>query len=377
MQRIGIFGGTFNPVHSEHVEIAERAVKELSLDKLYIMPSHISPHKTRTPASVEDRINMLKLAFEGLKNIEISTYEVDNGGTSYTYLTVEHFKREYPNAQIFFICGGDMLVNFKSWKNPQKILDNCTLAVFEREGFFADFKKEQEYFIQTFGKEFVKLNYIGKDYSSTRLRVYTELGLDLEGQIPSSVIEYIKSKNLYSNALCDFVKKNLTEKRKVHTAEVMVTALSKCKELGLEENKVYTACLLHDCAKYLNIEDYKECSLPEGLPKPVVHAFLGAFVAEKVLKIVDEEILDAIRYHTSGKANMSLLGKLVFVADMVEPNRDYEGVEKLRELYLTDFEKCFIECLKEEMIHLINKKSQIFIETLNAYDYYVNKKEGK
>ena len=108
------------------------------------------------------------------------------------------------------------------------------------------------------------------------------------------------------------------------------------------------------------------------MPKPVVHAFLGAFVAEKYLGITDAEIIDAIRYHTSGKADMSLLSKLIFVADMVEEGRTYEGVEKLRELYENaDFEKCFIECLKEEFVHLINKKASIYYETINAINYYV------
>jgi len=108
----------------------------------------------------------------------------------------------------------------------------------------------------------------------------------------------------------------------------------------------------------------------------VVHAFLGAFVLEKELGVTDTEIIDAVRYHTSGKADMSTLGKLVFVADMVEEGRDYDGVEKLRELYdKADFETCFRECLKEEMIHLLNKKQYIFVETLNSYDFYVNNNE--
>ena len=111
--------------------------------------------------------------------------------------------------------------------------------------------------------------------------------------------------------------------------------------------------------------------LPENVPAPVVHAFLGAYIAEKVLGVTDKEILDAIRYHTSGRANMSTLEKLIFVADMVEEGRTYEGVEYLRDLYeKEDFEHCFRECLKEEVVHLINKKQYIYEKTLEAYDYY-------
>ena len=114
--------------------------------------------------------------------------------------------------------------------------------------------------------------------------------------------------------------------------------------------------------------------LPKGVPEPVIHAFLGAYIAENHLKIQDQEVIDAIRYHTSGKAKMSDLAKLLFVADMIEPGRDYEGVEYLRSLYETDFEKCFRECIKEETVHLINKKAVIYEETLNAYEYYINQK---
>ena len=131
------------------------------------------------------------------------------------------------------------------------------------------------------------------------------------------------------------------------------------------------AATLHDCAKYDDYKAYADFKLPKDVPPPVVHAFLGAFVAEKVLGVTDKEILDAIRYHTSGKAEMSTLSKLIFVADMIEKGRNYVGVEELRAEYEKDFESCFRQCLKEEVAHLINKKEYIYAETLNAYDYYV------
>jgi predicted HD superfamily hydrolase involved in NAD metabolism len=141
---------------------------------------------------------------------------------------------------------------------------------------------------------------------------------------------------------------------------------------------VYLASLLHDVAKYLNPKDYPNANIPYDVPAPVLHAFLGAYVVEHVLGIDDIEVIDAVRYHTSGKPNMSTLAKLIFVADMIEEGRDYLGVEKLRELYYQgDFEKCFIECLKEEVIHLLNKKEYVYKLTLDAYDYYVKDEKGE
>ena len=371
MKRIGILGGTFNPVHVEHVRLAKCAVKELGLDKLLVMPTFIPPHKQVVPAPAEDRIKMLQLAFADDEKIEVSDFEIQNGGKSYTYLTVEHFSQL--GAQIYFIVGGDMLVNFKTWRFPERILKSARLAVFERDDFFADFVKEEEYFKQNFNADFEKLSYVGKNISSTKIRVYSAFSLSLEGLVPNSVEEYIKQSGLYGGDLyVDFVKNRMPEKRVKHTANVVITALKKAKELGLDEKKVMLAATLHDCAKYFDYTKFDGFKLDEDLPKPVIHQFLGAFVAEKILGVSDEGVLDAIRYHTSGKADMSLLGKLIFVADMVEEDRDYDGVEYLRSLYeKDDFEFCFRECLREEMLHLKNKGQKIYAETISAYEYYI------
>ncbi len=372
MKRIAVFGGTFNPVHLEHKMLVKSAIKELGLDKIIVVPTNIPPHKITDLASGEDRINMLKACFSDEEKVEISDFEIENGGTSYSYITVEYFKSLYSEDELFFLVGGDMLKDFKTWKNPERILSLATLAVFLREDFACSLKEEEEYFYKTFNKKFVTLNYKGQNLSSTRIRVYSALSLSLEGLVSKEVEEYIKEKRVYEgNRYFEFIKKTLPEKRLIHTAEVTVTALKKVKELRLDRDKVITCCILHDCAKYIDCRSVKGFKLPDGVPQPVIHAFLGAYIAEKVLKIHDEEIIDAIRYHTSGKPNMTTLGKLVFTADMIEKNRSYEGVERLREIYEQDFEKCFRECLKEEMVHLVNKKQYIYSETVSAYEYYI------
>ena len=157
---------------------------------------------------------------------------------------------------------------------------------------------------------------------------------------------------------------------------MVLSALSKAKELGLPQEKVMIAATLHDMAKYKNASDYPNFSLPQGVPKPVEHAFLGAYLAKTELGITDEEILDAIRFHTSGKANMTKLAKLIFTADMVEEDRDYQGVNELREYFKGDLDECFRKCLEEEIIHLVNKKQYIYAETLSAYDYYLKDKKN-
>ena len=370
--KVGIFGGSFDPVHNEHIAIAESAVKELGLDKLFIMPTFSAPHKSQNQTPAIDRLNMLKLAFSGKEKIEVSDYEINNGGKSYSYITAEHFSKLYD--RVYMIIGGDMLKDFKTWRYPEKIVNAVDIAVFNREDFTVDYQKEREYFIQNYKKDFYKLSYNGKNQSSTKIRVYSSLDLDISCMTAKLVAEYIKEKGLYRGGkIEEGVISSLPIKRRTHTANVVITALKKVKELNLDSNKVRVATLLHDIAKYRDYKDYPKFTLPNGVPEPVIHAFLGGYIAKTEFG-VDNEIEDAISYHTSGKANMSTLGKLVFVADMIEEGRDYEGVNKLRELYEKDFNECFIECLKEEMVHLTNKKTLIYEETVNAYNYYVNRK---
>ena len=370
MEKIGIYGGTFNPVHSEHINVTEQAIRELNLDRLFVVPTFSPPHKT-TSTDAKFRYEMACIAFSKNQKITVSDYEITKGGKSYTFETILYFRSIYPNAELFFICGADMLKDFKTWKNPDIILGSANLAVFDREGSDVDFDKEREYLKEKYGKEFIKLNYVGKEISSTKIRVYSAFGLDISKYTCKEVADYITKTKLYADKYADYVKGVLTEKRLIHTANVVVCALRKAKELGLDEYKVFVSATLHDNAKYIDYKAVEGFVLPEGVPDKVVHSFLGAYIAEKTIGVKDEEILDAIRFHTSGKANMSTLGKLIFVADMVEEGRVYQGVEHLRELYEKDFNECFIECLKEETAHLIRRGGDIYVETMNAYNYYV------
>ena len=374
MKKIAILGGSFNPVHFEHVNLAKQAISELNLDKLIVVPTFIPPHKSTLLAPAEDRLEMLRLAFDGIDKVEISDFEIQNQGKSYTYITVEHFKSVY-DADLYFICGADMLIDFKTWRHPDRILKACKLAVFHRTDVSVDYEKEREYLKENYGVGFTKLSYVGGTDSSTKIRIYNSLGVSLKGLTDQKVIEYIQKNSLYlGDAITAFVKNNLPEKRLKHTADVTIKALSKTKELGLDSEKVRLACILHDIAKYVEPNSIKGFNLDENMPTPVVHAFLGAYIAENILKINDGEIIDAIRYHTSGKENMSLLSKLVFVADMIEDGRNYEGVSELRKAFEGDFENCFRKCLEEEYIHLQNKKTDIYFETEKAYNYYIKGK---
>jgi predicted HD superfamily hydrolase involved in NAD metabolism len=173
------------------------------------------------------------------------------------------------------------------------------------------------------------------------------------------------------------LKSELSEKRYIHSIGVCDEAVRMAKLFGADEEKAYLAGLLHDCAKYPSpikeenklIEYKPEIDPLTLICRPVLHAPLGAAVAEAEYGISDREILNAIRFHTTAREDMSLLEKIIYVADMTEPSRDFEGVATLRELSEIDIDKAFTEALRQSLIFNLKKKTIIHTDTLKAWNW--------
>ena len=347
--RIGIFGGSFDPVHIEHVRLAEAAVESLALDALLIMPAHTPPHKTDKALSSDgDRLEMCRLAFEGCKKTQVSDYEMRAGGTSFTYLTCRHFRKLYPEAKLYWLVGTDMLRDFPSWKNPEEILSLATLAVCARNR--------------------------GGDVSSTRIRALAAAGEDISSFAGKRVAAYVADNGLYkiphAKEALDLEKPS----RRAHSVRVAVLAAERAAGLKIDEKRALTAALFHDCAKNLPSDSprLEGFTPPSGVPAAVVHQYAGAYVAEHAFGISDGEILDAIRYHTSGRENMSLLGKLIFLADMLESGRDFEGVEELRAAFWKDkdsLDECLYLALSHMLNYLADEGKEAYPLTRKAYEF--------
>ena len=379
--RIGLFGGSFDPVHNEHIALAQNAVQSLQLDKLFVIPAYAPPHKRgKRLAPDEVRLTACKLAFQGIAQVEVSDYEIAQKGTSYSYLTCRYFQSAYPQAELFFLMGTDMLRNFPTWKNPEEILNTVTLAVCAREEKEDWAERENAWFLQKFGKKFLTIDYNGQAVSSTQIRVLAGAGMDITAFMPQKTAEYITKSGAY---LIPNAREALAlekEERKHHSLRVATVSAKRAVSLGIEERKAICAGLFHDCAKNLR----QDSPLLDGfvlptqfgeVPQSVAHQFAGAFVAEKIFGITDEEILDAIRYHTSGRENMTELEKLIFLADMVEEERVYAGVEALRTLFWTgsNLDECLQRALKETVAYLQKKGAEIYPLTLRALAYYGKK----
>ena len=380
--RIAVFGGSFDPVHTEHIKLVEFALAELNLDKLFVMPASAPPHKKgKALSSDEARLEMCRRAFAHLDKVVVSDYEIAKGGVSYTYLTCQHFKAQYKDADIFWLVGTDMLRNFPTWKNPQEILSCVTLAVCGRNEQAGWMEKEQEEFVRLFNKSFVYLSYNGKDVSSTKIRVLAGAGMRLNEFVPLSVEEYIQESGLYKIPHADEALALETPKRRAHSIRVAELAAKRAVQLQISERKAIAAALFHDCAKNLDKDSpyLQGFTLPTEwgeVPSEVSHQFAGAFVCEKVFGITDEELLNAVRYHTSGRPNMGVLEKLIFLADMLEVERNYDCVDRLRALFWKDLDECLETALYETLKFLEKKGGGVYPLTKLAYEYCAKKEEN-
>ncbi len=378
--RIAIFGGSFDPVHTEHVRLAARAIDELALDKLFVVPAYAPPHKPGKILSPDaDRLEMCRLAFADLPKVEVSDFEMRQGGVSYTYLTCRAWRAAYPQAEIFWLVGTDMLRDFPTWKNPSDILENVTLAVCGRNEKTAWVEKETEEFFRVFGKRFVYLSYNGKDVSSTKLRVLAGAGMCLTDFTPSSVAEYIQRGGLYKIPFAAEALALENPKRQAHSIRVAELAAARALSLRIPERQAIAAALFHDCGKNLPSDSpylagFQPPKAWGEIPREVLHQFTGAYVAEHTFGVVDPDVLNAVRYHTSGRENMSALEQLIFLSDMLEEERSYEGVEKLRALFWqgSSLVPCLKTALYETLAFLEKKGGEVYPLTRAAYAFYAN-----
>ncbi len=370
--KIGIYGGSFDPVHNDHLSICIKLKNELALDKMIVIPTYQSPFKNGHFTAGEHRKNMLELAFKDYSFIEVSDFELKREGISYTYLTVEYLKTLYPNDELYLLIGYDSLKGFLNWKRVDYLLKNVTLVVADRGG--CDFEKELNLFKENCGYTFIPIQNKGTA-SSTYVREQLKLGIYSQEFLPVSVCDYIKNNALYTaDEVYLKVQKRLKPSRLFHTAGVVSTAVSYAKKIGESIDNARIASLLHDIAKYEESQSYPECEIPFDAPESVKHQYLGAYVAKNEFAVDDENVLNAIRYHTTGRPGMSNLEKIVFTADLLEPSRNYEEVDYLRAEVEKDFEQGFRLCVKRLIEYLKRSASDIFYLTTLTNEYYNSKK---
>lgn len=179
------------------------------------------------------------------------------------------------------------------------------------------------------------------------------------------------------------VKEQLTEHRYQHTLGVMETAISLAGRYGADEKKAELAAIFHDYAKFRPKEEMKQIIKEQGFPKDLLeynaelwHAPVGAYLTETEAGITDREIRDAIRYHTSGRPGMSILEKVIYLADYIEPGRHFPGVDEVRELAKESLDKALIKSVQNTILFLLKKNQMVYPETFHTYNDLIKNQEA-
>lgn len=389
MERIGIYGGTFNPPHVGHIQAAKQAVSALGLTKLLMIPAYAPPHKAVLPSNsprAQQRLEMLRIAAADCPQIEVSDLELKREGISYTWETLETVKKLYPGAELVLLMGTDMFLTFDTWKNPEKILGEATLGVFYRgdKGEKAAALKQKEA-LEARGAKVILVHNDVIVISSTQMRRL--LAFRCAGEfLPAGVLDYIREYNLYDtrtnwknlpmDKLEQVVVSLLNPNRVRHVLGCRDTAVALAKRWGADVTDAARAGILHDITKA--IDGPLQLTLCDAYGKLLddfskryprtLHALTGSMVAQRIFG-ENPAVVSAIESHTTGKANMTLLEKIIYVADYMEPNRDFPGVEKLRELAFTDLDGALKLGLEMTLEHLKAQGAEVSPASRSALDW--------
>ena len=383
MERIGIYGGSFNPPHIGHIRGANYVIEAFGLSKLLLIPSCNAPHKEMPANSPTPAQRAQMLALLAGEKMEVNPIELNRGGISYTYETVETLAEQYPGKELILCMGTDMFLSFLSWKEPQRILQKVSLGVLYR-GDKNELEQitEQKKLLEEMGAKVLLAENPITEISSTQLRRL--LTFRCAGPfLPDAIGRFIMVNKLYDTArnlrhlpmeeLEQVVKSLLKPNRIPHVLGCRDTAAELAKHWGADVKDASRAGMLHDVTKALSDDLQLTLCREYGIvlgdfskknPK-TLHALTGSLVAERIFG-ENEEVVNAIRCHTTGKPNMTTLEKILYVADYMEPNRDFPGVEQLRQLAFTDLDKALKLGLTMTLQMLQSRKEDISPESAEA-----------
>ena len=396
--KIGIYGGTFDPIHRGHLTAAKAVRDALGLNKLLLIVDSIPPHKELPADSAgnEDRLAMTELATAELgKWAEVSDIELRRQGKSYTSDTLRELKAMYPDDELWLIVGSDMFLSFHTWHEPEVIASLAGIAAVSRleeneDDAFAAQKKHLE---AAYGAHIVTVqnpNVI--EVSSTEVREALSRG---EGRayLSDAVYGYIARKHLYGthaelkhltvDELRPIAMSFLKPKRMPHVLGTEQEAIRLARQYGADVTKAQIAALLHDCTKKLNRDEQLALCAHYGIvPDPLerqtlklLHAKTGAAVARDLFG-VDDDIYNAIYWHTTGKADMTVLEKVIYMADYVEPNRVFDGVDDLRDAVHTDLDMGLLMGLQDSIEEMTERGNPVHYRTVEAKEYLENREDA-
>lgn len=339
--KIILFGGSFDPIHNGHIQIALNALKEMKADKVIFIPNNKSKNKT-VIVNENHRLQMLKIALKDYKEFDISEYELlNNDKVSYTIDTINYFIDKYNQDSLFFLLGADQFNNIHEWKSYEELLKKIKFLIYPRNNI--DIINKYQAIIMN-GKEY--------NISSTNIR-----NNNLWSDVPIEVNKYINDHGLY--CLERYKLFNISEKRLQHSMRVAQL----CRNIMSKHNQelvdyAWSAGIYHDvckceCEEWLEKKAYQQYGLKKAISWKVLHGPVAAMYLVEKLKFDNELILNAIRRHTlplneCRYENLTLLDKILYCADKLEINRtedDIKNINYYRELLNKNVDQCFNELI--------------------------------
>ena len=354
--RLCIYGGSFNPPHVGHAAAVRAAQREANLDEVLVIPAAMPPHKALASGSpgAEERLELCRLAFGDLPGVTVSDLELRREGKSYTVDTVRAIRAEEPDAELCLLVGTDMLRTFDEWREFQTILQNVTLLASARDDDeletvrFHAARLEREY-----GARVEVIETPPLPLSSTQIRRLLPERHGAEFLAPKAYARIVRKRLYGAKPSLDWLREEsypfLHPRRVAHVWGCEHEARSLAKRWGADEGDAAEAGILHDITKKLTPAEQLLLSEKYGIINDtnelenakLFHAKTGAALSRDLFG-VPEEIESAIRWHTPAHENMTLLEQIIYLADYIEPTRDFPGVERLRKLAYEDLRAAMI-----------------------------------
>ena len=355
--KVGILGGTFDPIHSGHIKIALKAKEQFGLDMMWIMPARIPPHK-QLEFITDDvhRLMMIELSIPD-ESLEMNVMEFGREGKSYTSDTLSMLTAEHPDGELYYVMGQDSLFDFPTWHEPDTIARLAKIPVAVRAENEDGFRRLLSERNEQYNNVFIPLEMQYQPVSSTMLRQMIHEGRETDLIAPRA-LRYIDRFGLYGrkatairpetfelyNTFVKLLATKLSAHRLSHCIGVAHLAADFMQEYEERHGNVpsedgfydtvqqtFLAGLMHDCAKYIAHDGYASTCDELGIPvteeersvQEVLHAKVGKYLAEHEYGIEDPVILSAIEKHCVGDVDMSAVDLAVFTADFCEPFRDH------------------------------------------------------
>ncbi|MEG0505987.1 MAG: nicotinate (nicotinamide) nucleotide adenylyltransferase [Longicatena sp.] len=339
--RIAILGGSFDPIHNGHLQIAKTALKKLPIDEVWFVPTKSSPLKQAQQASFEQRYQMIVRAIRPYRHMRVNCIENELDGTSYTIQCVEALKNHYPKDTFCWLIGDDQAQDFHRWKDAERLKSILPFYVFSRVN---------ETLCLPEGMKRVEMDVL--DVSSSEIKLGKKLYC-----VPKGVLNYIGKEGLYVESI---VAAHMSNKRYMHSLSVAKLCASLAKAHNEDEKIAYQMGLLHDICKELPFDaasSWMKIHEPNKMSQScaIWHGYIGASYIRSCLHMYDHRISESVYHHVLGR-NRTTFDRILFIADKLDPSRGFDATKEL-EIAKKDLKKGFaiVLALQQEYLEKEDK----------------------